>query len=173
MAWAVGGHDGDDAAVGGAEAQLVDEGLRVIEVAQHAVAQDGGEAAAVDGLNRVLAVGVHEGDPLPDLGRQSGEALAGLGQHRLGRVEECHVVTGLGQRKRLVAGPAADVENRGGRGRQVIEQLPVQHVGPHIPLHGGVGLVGELVGQLGPGVIVHPTIVALDLQRAGYCTVVG
>ena len=39
----------------------------------------------------------------------------------------------------------------------MLQQLVVQHVRAHVPLHRGVGLVDELVGQAGPGVLVHRT----------------
>ena len=39
----------------------------------------------------------------------------------------------------------------------MLEQLLVQHVGAHAPLHRGTGLVGKLVSQTGPGVIAHHT----------------
>jgi len=61
----------------------------------------------------------------------------------------------LGQRERLVASAAADVEHCRRRRRQVLKQLPVHHVGAHVALHRGVSLIGKLAGQLGPGVIAH------------------
>ncbi len=54
-----------------------------------------------------------------------------------------------------MAGAAADVEH-GRRGRrQVLEQLVVHHIGAHVPLDGGVRLIGKLIGQAGPGVFAH------------------
>ena len=63
------------------------------------------------------------------------EPLSRFVQHRRRRVEQRQVVTGLGQRKRLMAGAAADVEHRRWRWRQMLEQLLVQHIGAHVPLH--------------------------------------
>jgi hypothetical protein len=90
-------------------------------VAEHPVTQDGREALAVHRLVGILPVGPHERDPLPRLLGQPRQALPGLVQHRRRRVEQGDVVSGLGQRKRLVAGAAADVEHRRGRRRQVLK----------------------------------------------------
>jgi hypothetical protein len=54
-----------------------------------------------------------------------------------------------------MARAAADVEHRRRRWRQMIEQLLVHHIGAYEPLHRGIGLIGELVSQRGPGVIAH------------------
>src|SRR5580692_4879113 len=54
-----------------------------------------------------------------------------------------------------MAGPATDIQHRGRRLGQMLEQLLVQHVGAHVPFDGGIGLIGELVGQTGPGVVAH------------------
>lgn len=37
------------------------------------------------------------------------------------------------------------------------KQLPVHHLGAHAPLHRGIGLIGKLVSQTRPDVIVHQT----------------
>src|SRR5882672_2804063 len=52
---------------------------------------------------------------------------------------------------------AADVENWCGRWGQVLQQLLVHHVGAHVALDGGIGLVGEVSGQTrtGPGGFAH------------------
>jgi hypothetical protein len=110
------------------------------------VAQHGGEALTMHRLVGVVAVGLHERHPSPGLGGQPFEALSSLLQHRGGRVEQRHVVTGLGQRERLMARAAADVEYRRRRRGQVLQELLVHHIGAHAPLHRGIGLVGELVG---------------------------
>jgi hypothetical protein len=115
----------------------------------------------------VLAVGLQERHPSPGLGRQPLEPLSRSVQHRRRRVEQGHVVAGLGQRERLVAGAAADVEHRRWRRRQMLAQLLVQHMGAHVPLHRGIGLVGELFRQLGPGVIAHHTKIAGQHVRRG------
>ncbi|AHK32019.1 hypothetical protein Pd630_LPD04806 [Rhodococcus opacus PD630] len=39
----------------------------------------------------------------------------------------------------------------------MLQQLLVQHIGAHAPLHRGIRLVGKLVGQTSPGVIAHHT----------------
>jgi acyl-CoA synthetase (AMP-forming)/AMP-acid ligase II len=39
----------------------------------------------------------------------------------------------------------------------MLQQLLVEDIGAHNPLYRGVSLVGELVGQTGPGVIAHLT----------------
>ncbi len=89
-------------------------------------------ADASGNLVGVFAVGLHERRPSLDLSRQLLESLLSFVQHRLRRVKQRHVVTGLGQRKRLMARAAADVEHRR---RQMLQQLLVQHVGAHVPLH--------------------------------------
>jgi hypothetical protein len=104
----------------------------------------------------VLAVGRQERHPSPGLTGQPLESLSSFVQHRRRRVKQRHVVTGLGQRKRLMARAAADVEHRRWRRRQMLQQLLVQHVGAHAPLHRGVSLIGKLVGQTGPAV-AHQT----------------
>jgi len=151
----VSGHDRDDTAVGDAPAQLVDQLLRLVEVADHAVAQDARETPAAHGRLRRQSVGLHEPHPALDCLRQSPEAPARLRQHRRRRVEHRHVVSRLGQRERLVAGAATDVEQRPGWGRQVLHQLLVHDVGPHAALHGGIRIVGERVGQACPEIIGH------------------
>jgi hypothetical protein len=65
----------------------------------------------------VLAVGLQERHPSLGRSRQPPESLVRFVQHRLRRVKQRHVVTGLGQRKRLMAGAAADVEHRRWRRR--------------------------------------------------------
>jgi hypothetical protein len=150
-------HDRDHAVGGGAPAQLADQRPGVVEVSEYAVAEHRGEAPAVHRLFGVLAVGLQERHPSLGLGGQPRQVLLCLVQHRPRRVKQRHVVAGPGQRKRLVARAAADVEH-GRRGRrQVLKQLVVHHVGAHVALHRGISLVGELVSQTGPGVIVHDT----------------
>ena len=39
----------------------------------------------------------------------------------------------------------------------MLQQLLVHHIGAHVALHRGIGLIGKLVGQTGPGVIAHHT----------------
>ena len=119
------------------------------------MAQHGGEAPTIYRLVGVLTAGLQQRHPSLGLSRQPRQALPGFVQHRRRRVEQRHVVTGLGQRKRLMAGAAADVEHRRRRRRQMLEQLLVHHVGTHVPLHRGISLVGKLVGQAGPDVIAH------------------
>ena len=149
------GHDRDQATGRGAPAQLVDQRLRPLEVPEHAVAQHGREASTIHRLAGVQAVGLHERDPSLSLRRQHLESLPCLVQHRRRRIEQCHLVAGLGQRKRLMARTATDVQDRGRWLGQMLEQLVMQHVGAHAPLHRGIGLIGKQVGQLGPGVIAH------------------
>ena len=108
----VAGHDRDDAAGGGAPAQLVDQRLRMLEVPEHAMAQHGVEASTVHRLLGVLAVGLQERHPSPGLSRQPLESLSRLVQHRRRRVQHRHLVAGLGQRERLMARAAADIEHR-------------------------------------------------------------
>jgi hypothetical protein len=124
--------------------------------------QHGGEALATRRRQGVLAAGLHQRHPSLGLVRQPRQALPGLVQHRRRRVEQGHVVTGLSQRERLMARAAADVEHRRGRGGQMLQQLLVQHVGAHVPLHRGVRLIGELAGQVGPGVIVHHSTIQVS-----------
>jgi hypothetical protein len=99
------------------------------------MAQHGGEASAVHRLVGVLAVGLHERQPSLGRGRQQLESLLSFVQHRLRRVKQRHVVTSLGQRKRLMTSAAADIEHRRWRRRQMLQQLLVQHIGAHVPLH--------------------------------------
>lgn len=148
-------HDRHDAAVGNARAQRVQQGLRLREIAQNAVAQHRIEAHAVHGRFRARAVGLHERHPPLDLRGKPGEALACLAQHRLRRIEERDLMTGLRQRERLMPGTASDVEDARGRRRNVLEKLVVHDVGAHVPLDGRVGTVSESVGQGGPVVLVH------------------
>src|SRR5436309_13974402 len=56
----------------------------------------------------------------------------------------------------MTRGPA-DVARMRWRGRQMLQQLMVQHIGAHSPLHRGISLIGKLVSQTGPGVIAHQT----------------
>ena len=99
------------------------------------MAQHGGEASAIHRLVGVLAVGLHERHPSLALSSQPPESLLSFVQHRRRRVKQRHVVTGLGQRKRLMTRAAADVEHRRWRRRQMLKQLLVQHIGAHEPLH--------------------------------------
>ena len=59
----------------------------------------------------VLAVGLHERHPSLGLIRQPLQSLSSFVQHRRRRIKQRHLVTGLGQRKRLMARAAADVEH--------------------------------------------------------------
>jgi hypothetical protein len=99
------------------------------------MAQHGGEASAIHRLVGVLAVGLHKRHPSPGLSRQPLKPLLSLVQHCRRRVEQRHVVTGLGQRKRLMTRAAADVEHGRRRRRQMLQQMLVHHVGAHVPLH--------------------------------------
>lgn len=91
------------------------------------------------------------------LGGQRFQALPRLVQHRRGRVEDRDVVTSLGERERLIAGAAPYIEQCGGRRRQVLQQVPVQHVGAYVSLHRCVCLVDEQARQAGacPRIISH------------------
>ena len=99
------------------------------------MAQHGGEASAIHCLVGGLTVGLQERHPSPGLSRQPRQALLSFVQHRLRRVKQRHVVTGLGQRKRLTARAGADVEHRRWRRRQMLKQLLMHHIGAHVPLH--------------------------------------
>lgn len=149
----VAGHDRYDAAGFRARAELGDQGCRVVQVAEDAVAQDRVEAPACGGILCVLACGLQEGDVLACLGGLGFQARAGAVQHRRRRVEHGDVVARGGEGERLVARAAAHVEDRGRGRRQVLEQLVVQHVGAHAALHRGVGVVDEArrQGRVGPG----------------------
>jgi hypothetical protein len=120
--------------------------------------QHGGKAPIVDGLVGVQAVGLQEAHPSLDVTVQPLQSLSSLVQHRRRRVEHRHVVTGVGQRKRLMSRAAADIEHRRGRWWQVLQQLSVHDVGAHVALHRGICLVGEVVDQtrIRPGSFVHP-----------------
>jgi hypothetical protein len=84
------------------------------------MAQHGGEALTVHRLVGVPAVGLHERHPSLGLTGQPLESPLRLVQHRPGRVEQRHLVTGLRQRKRLMARATADVEDGRWRRRQVL-----------------------------------------------------
>ena len=99
------------------------------------MAQHGGEASAIHRLVGVLAVGLQERHPSLGLTRQPLESLSSFVQHRRRRIKQRHVVAGLGQRKRLMARAAADVEHRRWRRWQMLKQLLVHHIGAHVPLH--------------------------------------
>jgi hypothetical protein len=47
----------------------------------------------------------------------------------------------------------------------MLQQLLVQHIGAHLPLHRGIGLIGKLVSQPGPGVIAHNTKIRCSSRR--------
>jgi hypothetical protein len=85
------------------------------------VTQHGGEAPTIDCLVGVLAVGLHERHTSLGLAGQPLESLLGFVQHRRRRVKQRHVVTGLGQRERLMASAAAHVEHGRWRCRQVLQ----------------------------------------------------
>ena len=97
------------------------------------MAQHRGEAPTIHRLVGVLAVGLHERHPSLSLIGQPLESLSCLVQHRRRRVEQRHVVAHLGQRKRLMARTATDVQHRGRWLGQMLEQLLMQHVGAHVP----------------------------------------
>ncbi len=99
------------------------------------MAQHGGEVPTIHRLDGVLTVGLQERHPSLSLARQPLESLLCLVQHRRRRIKQCHVVPGLGQRKRLMARTTADVEYRRRRRRQMLQQLLVHHIGAHVPLH--------------------------------------
>ena len=99
------------------------------------MAQHGGEASAIHRLVGVLAVGLQELHPSLGLSSQPLESLLRFVQHRRRRVKQRHVVTGLGQRKRLMTRATADVEHTRWRRRQVLKQLLVQHIGANEPFH--------------------------------------
>jgi hypothetical protein len=121
------------------------------------VAQNAGEPFASDRVVGVLAVSLQEGHPPLCLGGEQFETLARLVQHRRGRVEDRDVITSLGERERLVAGAASHIEHSGGRRRQMLQQVLVQHVGAHVSLHRGIRLIDEEVRQAGacPRAIAH------------------
>ena len=90
------------------------------------MAQHGGKASTKHRLGGVLAVGLQESHSSSGLRGQRVESVLSFAQHRWRRVEQRHVVAGLGQRKRLMTGAATDVEH-GHRGLgQVFEQLVAQ-----------------------------------------------
>jgi hypothetical protein len=95
----VAGHDRDDASRLGPLAELRDQWLRVLQVTEHTVAQDGRESFASDRFFGALAVSLHEGDPLQRFGGQLLETLAGFVQHRWRRVEDRDVISRLGERE--------------------------------------------------------------------------
>jgi hypothetical protein len=117
--------------------------------------QDSGEASTIDRLGGVLTVGLQERHPSLGGSWEPLEPLSCLVQHRRRWIKEGHVVAGLGQRKRLMARPTTNIEQRRRRFRQVLEQLLVQDVRAHVPLHRGVGLIGKCVGQARPGVVAY------------------
>lgn len=100
-------------------AQLVKDGVRLVQVAEHAVADDGCETAAVDGFGCLFAARLDEPDSALGFGGELGEPLPGLVEHRRRRIQQGDLVPGLGQGKGLVSCAAADVENCRGRRRQV------------------------------------------------------
>jgi hypothetical protein len=59
--------------------------------------QDGGETSTVHRFVGVLAVGLQERHPSLRFIRQPLESHSSFVQHRRGRVEQRHVVSGLGQ----------------------------------------------------------------------------
>lgn len=78
-----------------------------------------------------------------------------LVQHRLRRIKQRHVITGLGQRKRLMTRAAADVEHRCWRRRQMLKQLLVQDIGANPTLDRGIRAIDERIGQRSPRIIGH------------------
>jgi hypothetical protein len=59
----------------------------------------------------VLTVGLYERHPSLDLIRQPLQSLSSFVQHRRRRIQQRHLVTGLGQWKQLMARAAADIEH--------------------------------------------------------------
>ena len=160
----VAGHDRNDAAFLGAPAKLRDQRFGILLVAEHTVAQEAGKSLARHRFVRVLSVGLPQRHPLPRLGGQQIEALPRLIQHRRGRVENRDLVPGLGERERLVARAASDIEHLGRRRRQMLQQVLVQHVSAHVSLHRGIRVVHEQVRQAGarPWVIAHSLKIAVS-----------
>ncbi len=99
------------------------------------MAQNGVEASTANCVECDLTVGLQECHPSFGVNRQALETLAGFVQHRGRRIEQRHVVTGLGQRKRLMTCAAADIEHGYRWGWEVLEEMLVHHIGAHVPLH--------------------------------------
>ena len=112
------------------------------------------------GLDRGLAGRSDQPDPRPDVVGFRCDPLLGLGQHRSRWVQDRDVVPQPSEGERLVPRTSANVQHRGRRGRQVPQELLVQDVGPHLPLHGGVGAIDERISQRLPCIFDHLTMLS-------------
>ncbi|GAA4223295.1 hypothetical protein GCM10022254_00170 [Actinomadura meridiana] len=119
------------------------------------MAQNHIEPLPVQDRGSVLSSSVDEPYAVTNIGRLSRAPLLGLGKHRGRRVQEGDVIAGTRERKRLVTGSTAYVENPCGRLRKMIQKVTVQDERPDPTLHRRVSPVNKLLRQSGPRVSVH------------------